>query len=69
MRVQSQNNKNQESTIFFKKAKLQSAISKCHLSATEFIIFFIQGIVGRDVFLNLRRKMCRPSAVLMSLGS
>ena len=29
MRVQTQNNKNQESTIFFKKAKLQSAISKC----------------------------------------
>ena len=25
MRVQTQNNKNQESTIFFKKAKLQSA--------------------------------------------
>ena len=35
MRVQTQNNKNQERTMFFKKAKLQSAISKCHLSATN----------------------------------
>ena len=33
MRVQTQNNKNQASIIFFKKAKLQSAISKCHKSA------------------------------------
>ena len=38
MRVQTQNNKNQESTIFYKKAKLQSAISKWHLSATIFLV-------------------------------
>ena len=37
--VQTQNNKNQASTIFFKKAKLQSAIGKCHISATKVLLF------------------------------
>ena len=41
MRVQTQNNKNQESTIFFKKAKLQSAISKCHISGTQALLNLI----------------------------
>ena len=37
---------------FFKKAKLQSAIGRCHLSATKLLVYtFIQGIVGRGVFL------------------
>ena len=60
MRVQTQNNKNQESTIFFKKAKLQSAIGKCRVSATKSLVKkkknYIEGIVGRDVFLVWGRR-------------
>ena len=36
MRVQTQNNNNQEKTISSKKPKLKSAMSKCHLSASKF---------------------------------
>ena len=39
MRVQTQNHKKQESTIFFKRAKQQSVISKCHLSATKSFVW------------------------------
>ena len=56
MRVQTQINKNRDGTIFFKKAKLQSAICKCHISATKELLFtlfyfivFIQGIGGKNV--------------------
>ena len=38
MRVKTQNNKNRESTIS-SKTKLQSAISKCHLSATKLFLY------------------------------
>ena len=38
MRGQTQNNKNQESIISSRKAKLQSAISKWHLSATKLLV-------------------------------
>ena len=49
MRVQTQNNKNQESTIL---AKLHSATSKCHLSATKLLVeHFIHGIVGERFFM------------------
>ena len=75
MRVKTQNNKNQESTIFFKKAKLQSATGKCQISAPKLLLyiylfkFFIQGLVGSEVFLVCGRNMYRLSAVLLSLGS
>ena len=71
MRVQTQNNKNQESAIFFKKAKLQSAVGKCHVSATKVLFFFTflypRCSQKRCVF-SLQRKMCTLSVVLMSLG-